>query len=163
MQHHLRSSLLLLALYCFSCTSLFAQALSFEDILKLYRLDSVAARQFCTSKQFVLAKAGNTGATMRYQFKGADTSTRLEINYPNDSTSLNVQLNYWFRSAKDYNHFRKLLPKNGFRRQRAKQVAGSLPSYVERYINKNLQVELIHPGDEQPYWLFLHPVGNYTW
>lgn len=163
MTRHQRLFLLLLFLLLpLSC--LFAQTLSFTDILKVYSLDSNAARQFCTGKNLALTEAGNTGATMRYRFKAADSSgTKLEINYPNDSTSLNVQLNYWFRDAKEYSHFKKTIPKNGFTRQSAKQVEGVLPSYAERYVSKNLQIELIHPEGKQPYWLFLHPVGNYTW
>src|SRR5438270_13245008 len=129
--------LLLFLLLPLSC--LFAQSLSFTDILKVYSLDSNAARQFCTGKKLALTEAGNTGATRRYQFIAADSSgTRLEINYPNDSTSLNVQLSYWFSSAKEYSRFKKAIPKNGFTRQLAKQVQGTLPAYAERYISKNL-------------------------
>ena len=155
--------LLLFILCCFPFKQLFAQTLSFADILHVYSLDSSAARQFCTDKKFTLTEAGNTGANMRYQFTTADSSTRLEIRYPNDSTSLNVQMNYWFSSAGAYNHFKRDLRKHGFTRQSAKQVTGSLPSYAERYISKNMQVELIRPEGKQPYWLFLHPVGDYTW
>src|SRR4051794_40431441 len=102
MTRHQRIYLLLLFLLVpLSC--LFAQSLSFTDILKVYSLDSSAARQFCTGKKLALTVAENTGANKRYQFKSADSSAKLEITYPNDSTSLNVQLNYWFRSAKEYN------------------------------------------------------------
>src|SRR4051794_32461046 len=151
MMRHQRISLLLLFLLLpLSC--LFAQTLSFTDILKVYSLDSNAARQFCASKNLALTEAGNTGATNRYQFVAADSSgTKLEINYPNDSTSLNVQLNYWFRSAKEYSYFKKAIPKNGSTRQSAKQVKGSLPPYAERYINKNLHIKLIRPKRNQPY------------
>ncbi len=163
MKHYQRLFLLLIILCSGLHHSLFAQSLQLTDILKLYSLDSSAARQFCVDKQFNVTTAGNTSANMRYGFASGDSTTRLEISYPNDSTSLNVQLNYWFNNTKAYKQFKTALRKNGFTRQSAKQIEGTLPSYAERYINKNLQVELISPGDEQPYWLFLHPVGNYTW
>ena len=126
-------------------------------------MDSSAARQFCIGKKLPLTTAGNTGANMRYHFATADSSTRLEIRYPNDSASPNVQMNYWFNSVKEYSRFKKDLRKHGFAQQSAKQVTGTLPSYAERYVNKNLQVELIRPDGKQLYWLFLHPVGDYTW
>ena len=151
----------------FSCfiSSVFAQTMSFANILNAYHLDSSAARQFCTGKSFALSDVKHDGATTRYQYKAGDSinSVRLEISYPNDSTSLNVQINYWFGSAKDYNGFKEAFRKNGFTRHSVKDVSGSVPAHAERYISKNLQIELIHPGDKQPYWLFLHPVGNYIW
>lgn len=141
----------------------FAQTLSLPDLLTVYHFDSSAARHFCEQKNLPLTGAKNTGAIKRYQFATPDSSTRLEINYPNDSSSLNVQLSYWFYGAKQYSHLQKSLRKAGFTRERVKDVGGSLPSHVERYVSKNLQAELINPGGKQPYWLFLHPVGNYIW
>ncbi len=161
---HYQRFILLLFMLCFgSFTRLFAQTLSFDDILKLYSLDSSAARQFCTGKKWEVTTAGNTGATRRYRYTTADSSSRLEIGYPNDAASPNVQLNYWFGSAKDYNRFKKAFRKSGFMKQSTKEISGALSSYSERYVRNNLQIELIHPEGKQPYWLFLHPVGNYSW
>lgn len=145
-------------------SSLFAQTLSFTDIVKVYTLDSSAARRFCIDKNWKLTEAKNDGASARYKFeKGDSSAARLELSYPNDSTSLNVQLNYWFGNKKEYNSLKKDLKKQGFVKKQTKQIEGALSSYAERYVKKNLQIELIHPEGNQPYWLFLHPVGNYTW
>lgn len=144
--------------------SLFAQALSFTDVLKVYALDSSAARKFCIDKKWNLTQSKNDGSATRYKYETGDSSqTRLEISYPNDSTSLNTQLNFWFTNTKEYNRLKKDIKKGGFAKKETKQIEGSLSSYAERYVKKNLQIELIRPGENQPYWLFLHPVGNYIW
>lgn len=148
----------------FSC-SLFAQSLTVADLLKIYKLDSTAARQYCTDKQLPLMNADNTGSNRRYQYATPDSSYRLEIRYPNDSATLNTQMNYWFAGTGDYKKIETDLRKAGFRRLSAKQTRNStLPPNAARYLSKSLQAELIRPqGIQKNYWLFLHPPGNYNW
>ncbi len=165
MMYPQRFFLFLLIFFFCSLNSLFAQTLSLADILTLYQQDSSSARQYCIAKKFVIAEVSNDGAKERYKYQSGDTGStaRLEIFYPNDSASLNVQLNYWFADKNDYKKFQKSFRKNGFIRKSVKQVQGSVSSHAERYTSKNLQAELINPGGKQPFWLFLHPAGNYSW
>lgn len=143
---------------------LFAQALTIPDILKIHSLDSAAARQYCTDKKLPLINADNTGSNMRYQYATPDSSYRLEVVYPNDSASANVQMSYWFTGAGNYKTIEAGLRKAGFHRQSARQSGGTLPPNAARYIANALQAELIRPqGIQKSYWLFLHPVGKYTW
>lgn len=159
----LLQTLLLFMLIAMPAT-LQAQHLPLTDILQLYKLDSTAARQYCTGKQFGLAEARNTGSSARYQYAASDSSgARLEIRYPNDTASVNVQLNYWFVNAKEYAAFKTALKKQGFSREAVKDIPGSLPAHAEQYTNKTLQIELIDGSGKQPYWLFVHVVGGYTW
>ena len=163
MTHQQRFCFIFIFFLC-PLSSLFAQSLPFADIVKIYTLDSSGARKFCIDKNWNFADAKHDGAATRYEFETGDSSqTRLEISYPNDSASLNVQLNYWFGDKKEYNNLKKAIRKQGFTRKQTKEIQGALPSYAERYVKDNMQIELIHPEGKQPYWLFLHPVGNYTW
>ncbi len=147
-------------------TSPMAQSLSFSDILKIYSLDSSATQKYCRDKNWQPAERRNDGAATRYEFLPTDTShykASLDLSYPNDSTSLNVQLNYHFATRQEYDKLKEAIRKAGFKHQSSKQVKGALPSYAERYVSKNSQIELIRPEGKQLYWLFLHPVGDYTW
>ena len=141
-----------------------AQALTMPDILKIHSLDSAGARQYCTDKKLPLVTAGNTGSNRRYQYATADSAYRLEIIYPNDSSSLNSQINYWFIGGGNYKTIVAGLRKAGFHHLSKKQTGGTLPANVDRYVANALQAELIRPqGIQKSYWLFLHPVGNYNW
>ena len=142
-------------------SSLLAQVLTLEDVLQIDSLDSTSARQYCTGKQLPLVTSGNTGATRRYQFCTPDSSNRLEINYPNDHSSPNIQINYWFTGEGQYKNMQEDFIKLGFHRQSA-QETGSVPFNAERYIAKNLQAELIRQQGKQSFWLFLHSVGHYS-
>lgn len=148
---------------CFSF-SLTAQSLTIPDLLKLYNLDSTAAQQYCAAKKLPLINADNTGANKRYQYTTPDSSYRLEIRYPNDSASVNVQLSYWFAGASEYKNIEMGMRKAGFRKLSAKQSGGTLPANAARYVANALQIELIKPeGIQKSYWLFLHPAGSYNW
>lgn len=145
-------------------SSLPAQSLTVTDLIKIYSLDSTAAREYCISKHLPLINADNTGSNKRYQYATPDSSYRLEIRYPNDSASLNVQLNYWFTTEDDYKKIETGLRKAGLHKLSTKQMSNTLPGNVSRYLSKNMQAELIRPeGIQKSYWLFLHPPGNYNW
>lgn len=155
---------LLMILTTIPLSSLFAQSLTVPDLLKIHSLDSAAAKQYCMNKKLPLTNAGNTGSNLRYQFATPDSSYRLEIRYPNDSSSINIQMNYWFMGSANYKKIEAGLHKAGFRKQTSGQTGSTLPPNADRYVANALQAELIRPeGIQKSYWLFLHPVGNYNW
>ena len=158
------SCILLVVCSLLPFSSVFAQSLTVADLLKIYNLDSTSARQYCTDKQLPLTVADNTGSNRRHQYATPDSNYRLEIRYPNDSASLNVQMNYWFTGTSEYKKIEEDLRKAGFHKLWTKQAGSTLPANASRYLSKNLQAELIRPqGIQKSYWLFLHPPGNYNW
>ncbi len=146
------------------CFSSFAQKLQLEDLLTIYHSDSTAVKQFCTDKKFILKQTRDAGASTSLRFEAADSSkTSVEVIFPKDTSTHNVQLNYKFGDKRAYNNFKKTFRKNGFTKAGGKQPQAPFSAHAERYINKNIQLEFIRSDAKPPYWIFLHPTGEFSW
>lgn len=137
----------------------FGQLLNGNDLIKIYKNNKDTLSQICASNNYVYS--GNSYispiASYSYLYKN-DNLLKITCSYKEDSLNANAyELNYWLKDKKELKHITKQFLTIGFKYYGSKDLHTPGNTFVERYRNREIQIDIISSSANPPYWIMIHP------
>jgi hypothetical protein len=126
--------------------SSFGQKLSIDDLLNVYKLDSISLKTFCRERDFELVRIKEDNWMLSYEYQSAtDKKISFHKTFPKDQSG-DVTLYYYFDENKDYKYFKDSLKTKGFKEFGSHELFPpndkNLSDYRERYVTPELEISL---------------------
>jgi hypothetical protein len=129
----------------FFSTSSFGQKLSLDDLLTIYKLDSISLKTFCSERHFELLRQKEDNWIFSFTYQSTlDKNISFIRTYPKDQSD-KVFLYYYFDEKKEYKNLKDSLKAKGFDNVKSYDMYPDDPNrsdYRERFVTESLEVEL---------------------